>query len=141
VVELEYPALLHSEVGVIGLVPGLEGLKGYALLSEACTESRVADVVDACQSYVLIAIGSSPAAAPGNPSSSNNLAERLNRHGITRTARIAALDALLATVPSPVLANWSSAGPGEWPTGPRILGTDPRRHVALQVQSRADSRR
>ena len=38
------------------------------------------------------------------PIESDQLAERLNRHGITRAARTAALDALLATVPATVLA-------------------------------------
>jgi hypothetical protein len=46
VVELENPVLLHLEVGVVGLLPGLYGLKGDTLLAEKRPESLMADVVD-----------------------------------------------------------------------------------------------
>ena len=45
-----------------------------------------------------------PGGRAGQPIEPDQLAERLNRHGVTRAARTAALDALLATVPAPVLA-------------------------------------
>jgi hypothetical protein len=46
VVELENPVPLHLEVGVVGLLPGLYGLKGDTLLAEKRPESLMADVVD-----------------------------------------------------------------------------------------------
>ena len=46
VVELEDPVLLHLEVGVVGGLPGLDGLKGDTLLAEKRPESLMADVVD-----------------------------------------------------------------------------------------------
>jgi len=65
-----------------------------------------------------------PGRCAGRPIESEQLAERLNRHGITCAARIAALDALLTTVPAPVLAKlldrrpWRVAEPAgvPWPT-------------------------
>ena len=66
---------------------------------------------------------------------SEQLAERLNRHGITRAARIAALDALLTTVPAPVLAKMLDRRPWRVADRSKVLGTDWRRYVALRVQS------
>jgi len=76
-----------------------------------------------------------PGRCAGQPIESEQLAERLNRHGITRTARIAALDALLATVPAPVLAKLLNRRPWRVADRSKILGTDWRRYVALRVQS------
>jgi hypothetical protein len=54
VVELEDPVLLHLEVGVVGLLPGLDGLKGDTLLAEKRPESLVADVVDHPLSHQVV---------------------------------------------------------------------------------------
>ncbi|HEX3539317.1 MAG TPA: hypothetical protein VHT75_02630, partial [Acidimicrobiales bacterium] len=45
-----------------------------------------------------------PGRRAGQPIEPDQLAERLNRHGITRQARTAALNALLIDIPAPVLA-------------------------------------
>lgn len=76
-----------------------------------------------------------PGRCAGQPIESEQLAERLNRHGITRAARVAALDALLATVPAPVLAKMLDRGPWRVAQRSKVLGTDWRRYVALRVQS------
>jgi hypothetical protein len=79
-------------------------------------------------------------ARAGQPIESDQLAERLNRHGVTRAARTAALDALLATVPAPVLAKLLDRAPWRVADRTKILGTDWRNYVALRVQSRPDPR-
>ncbi|HZM54683.1 MAG TPA: hypothetical protein VFC03_06610 [Acidimicrobiales bacterium] len=76
-----------------------------------------------------------PGRRAGQPIESEQLAERLNRHGVTRAARVAALDALLATVPAPVLAKLLDRRPWRVADRSKILGTDWRRYVALRVQS------
>jgi len=76
-----------------------------------------------------------PGRCAGQPIESEQLAERLNRHGITRAARIAALDALLTTVPAPVLAKMLDRRPWRVADRSKVLGTDWRRYVALRVQS------
>jgi|NGEPerStandDraft_6_1074524.scaffolds.fasta_scaffold12139_2 integrase len=76
-----------------------------------------------------------PGRRAGQPIESEQLAERLNRHGVTRAARVAALDALLTTVPAPVLAKLLDRRPWRVADRSKILGTDWRRYVALRVQS------
>lgn len=76
-----------------------------------------------------------PGRCAGQPIESEQLADRLNRHGVTRAARVAALDALLTTVPAPVLAKLLDRRPWRVADRSRILGTDWRRYVALRVQS------
>jgi hypothetical protein len=69
------------------------------------------------------------------PAAVQQLAERLNRHGVTRAARVAALDALLTTVPAPVLAQLLDRRPWRVADRSKILGKDWRCYVALRVQS------
>jgi len=76
-----------------------------------------------------------PGRCAGQPIESEQLAERLNRHGITRAARVASLDALLTTVPAPVLAKLLDRRPWRVADRSKTLGTDWRRYVALRVQS------
>ena len=76
-----------------------------------------------------------PGRCAGQPVESEQLAECLNRHGVTRAARVAALDALLNTVPAPVLAKLLDRRPWRVADRSKILGTDWRRYVALRVQS------
>jgi hypothetical protein len=76
-----------------------------------------------------------PGRCAGQPIESEQLADRLNRHGITRAARVAALDALLTTVPAPVLAQLLDRRPWRVADRSKILGTDWRHYVALRVQS------
>jgi hypothetical protein len=76
-----------------------------------------------------------PGGRAGQPIEPDQLAERLNRHGVTRAARTAALDALLATVPAPVLAKLIDRRPWRVAQRTKLLGTDWRNYVALRVQS------
>ncbi len=76
-----------------------------------------------------------PGRRAGQPIEPDQLAERLNRQGITRAARTAALDALLATVPAPVLAKLIDRRPWRVAQRTKVLGTDWRNYVALRVQS------
>ena len=76
-----------------------------------------------------------PGRCAGQPIESEQLSDRLNRHGINRAARVAALDALLATVPAPVLARLLDRRPWRVANRSKNLGTDWRRYVALRVQS------
>jgi hypothetical protein len=76
-----------------------------------------------------------PGRRAGQPIEPDQLAERLNRHGVTRAARTAALDALLATVPAPVLAKLIDRRPWRVAQRTKMLGTDWRNYVALRVQS------
>jgi hypothetical protein len=76
-----------------------------------------------------------PGGRAGQPIEPDQLAERLNRHGVTRAARTAALDALLATVPAPVLAKLMDRRPWRVAQRTKLLGTDWRNYVALRVQS------
>jgi hypothetical protein len=76
-----------------------------------------------------------PGRCAGQPIESEQLAERLNRQGVTRAARVASLDALLTTVPAPVLAKMLDRRPWRVADRSKILGTDWRRYVALRVQS------
>jgi hypothetical protein len=76
-----------------------------------------------------------PGRCAGQPVEPDQLAERLNRHGVTRAARTAALDALLATVPAPVLAKLIDRRPWRVAQRTKLLGADWRKYVALRVQS------
>lgn len=76
-----------------------------------------------------------PGRCPGQPIESEQLAERLNRHGVTRAARVASLDALLTTVPAPVLAKMLDRRPWRVADRSKMLATDWRRYVGLRVQS------
>jgi len=76
-----------------------------------------------------------PGGRAGQPIEPDQLAERLNRHGVTRAARTAAFDALLATVPAPVLAKLIDRRPWRVAQRTKRLGTDWRKYVALRVQS------
>ena len=53
-VELEDPVLLGLEVGVVRGLPGLQRLKGHALLSEKRAQALVADVVDHPLSHEVV---------------------------------------------------------------------------------------
>ena len=76
-----------------------------------------------------------PGGRAGRPIEPDQLALRLNRHGITRAARAAALDALLVTVPAPVLAKLLDRKPWRVAERTKLLGTDWRSYAALRVQS------
>lgn len=76
-----------------------------------------------------------PGRRAGQPIEPDQLAERLNRHGVTRAARTAAHDALLVTVPAPVLAKVLDRKPWRVAERTKILATDWRNYVALRVQS------
>ena len=76
-----------------------------------------------------------PGRCAGRPIESEQLAERLNRHGITRASRVASLDALLTTVPAPVLAKMLDRRPWRVAERSKMLGTDWGRYVGLRVQS------
>jgi integrase len=76
-----------------------------------------------------------PGGRAGQPIEPDQLAERLNRHGVTRAARTAALDALLVKVPAPVLAKMIDRRPWRVAQRTKLLGTDWRKYVALRVQS------
>jgi integrase len=75
-----------------------------------------------------------PGGRAGQPIEPDQLALRLNRLGVTRAARTAALDALLATVPAPVLAKLLDRKPWRVAERSKLLGTDWRNYVALRVQ-------
>jgi hypothetical protein len=76
-----------------------------------------------------------PGRRAGQPIEPDQLALRLNRLGVTRAARTAALDALLATVPAPVLAKLLDRKPWRVAERTKLLGTDWRNYVAIRVQS------
>jgi integrase len=76
-----------------------------------------------------------PGRCAGQSIEPDQLALRLNRHGVTRASRTAALDALLATVPAPVLAKLLDRKPWRVAERTKLLGTDWRNYVAIRVQS------
>jgi hypothetical protein len=76
-----------------------------------------------------------PGGRAGQPIEPDQLALRLNRLGVTRAARTAALDALLATVPAPVLAKLLDRKPWRVAERSKLLATDWRNYVAIRVQS------
>jgi hypothetical protein len=75
-----------------------------------------------------------PGRRPGQPIEAEQLAERLNRHGITRRARTAALNALLTDVPAPVLAKLLDREPWRVTTRAATLGTDWARYASLRTK-------
>ena len=68
-----------------------------------------------------------PGRRAGQPIEPDQLALRLNRLGVTSATRTAALDALLATVPAPVLAKLLDRKPWRVAERTKLLGTDWRR--------------
>jgi hypothetical protein len=76
-----------------------------------------------------------PGGRAGRPIEPDQLALRLNRLGVTRAARTAALDALLVTVPAPVLAKLLDRKPWRVAERSKLLATDWRNYVAIRVQS------
>jgi hypothetical protein len=79
------------------------------------------------QSYVAF-----PGRIPGQAIEPHQLAERLNRLGITRATRTAALNALLRQVPSPVLAKVLNRRPWRVTARAKTLGTDWNNYAALR---------
>ncbi len=76
-----------------------------------------------------------PGRIPGQPIEPDQLVERLNRLGITRAARTAALNALLRQVPSPVLAKVLNRRPWRVTARAKTLGTDWNNYAALRVRT------
>lgn len=75
-----------------------------------------------------------PGRRAGQPIEGEQLAERLNRHGITRAARTAALNALLTDVPAPVLAKLLNRRPWRVAQRAKTLGTHWARYTALRAR-------
>jgi hypothetical protein len=75
-----------------------------------------------------------PGIRAGQPIEARQLAKRLNRLGITRAARTAALNALLTDVPSPVLAKLLDRAPSRVATRAKTLGTDWARYASLRTK-------
>ena len=75
-----------------------------------------------------------PGRRAGQPIEAEQLAERLNRYGITRRARTAALNALLTDVPAPVLAKLLDRKPWRITTRAATLGTDWARYASLRTK-------
>jgi hypothetical protein len=73
-----------------------------------------------------------PGRRGGQPIEAEQLAERLNRYGITRRARTAALNALLTDVPAPVLAKLLDRKPWRVTTRAATLATDWARYASLR---------
>jgi hypothetical protein len=76
-----------------------------------------------------------PGRIPGQAIEPDQLVERLNRHGITRAARTAALNALLRQVPSPVLAKVLNRRPWRVTARAKTLGTDWNSYAALRART------
>ena len=76
-----------------------------------------------------------PGRVPGQAIEPDQLVERLNRLGITRTARTAALNALLRQVPSPVLAKVLNRRPWRVTARAKTLGTDWNNYAALRART------
>jgi hypothetical protein len=76
-----------------------------------------------------------PGRIPGQPVEPDQLVERLNRLGITRAARTAALNALLRQVPSPVLAKTLNRRPWRVTARAKTLGTDWNNYAALRART------
>ncbi len=74
-----------------------------------------------------------PGRRAGQPIEAEQLADRLNRYGITRRARTAALNALLADVPAPVLAKLLDREPWRVTARAATLGTDWARYASLRT--------
>jgi hypothetical protein len=73
-----------------------------------------------------------PGRIPGRPIEPDQLVERLNRLGITRAARTAALNALLRQIPSPVVAKVLNRRPWRVTARAKTLGTDWSNYAALR---------
>ena len=76
-----------------------------------------------------------PGRVPGQAIEPDQLVERLNRLGITRAARTAALNALLRQVPSPVLAKVLNRRPWRVTARAKTLGTDWNNYAALRART------
>jgi hypothetical protein len=76
-----------------------------------------------------------PGRIPGQPIEPDRLVERLNRLGITRAARTAALNALLRQVPSPVLAKVLNRRSWRVTARAKTLGTDWNNYAAIRVRT------
>jgi len=76
-----------------------------------------------------------PSRRAGQAIEGEQLAEALNRLGINRAARTAALNALLADVPAPVLAKTLDRRPWRVALRAQTLGTDWARYAALKARS------
>jgi hypothetical protein len=74
-----------------------------------------------------------PSRRAGHHVEDEQLAERLNRLGITRAARTAALNALLADVPAPVLAKVLDRRPWRVAQRAQTLGTNWARYASLKT--------
>lgn len=74
-----------------------------------------------------------PGRVAGHPIEADHLAERLNAIGITRAARTAALNALLADIPAPVLAHALGRNPSPVTERAKTLGTDWARYASLKA--------
>jgi len=75
-----------------------------------------------------------PSRRVGHPMEGEQLAERLNRLGITRGARTAALNALLADVPAPVVAKILDRRAWRVAQRAKTLGTDWARYASLKAR-------
>lgn len=76
-----------------------------------------------------------PGRIPGQAIEPDQLVERLNRLGITRAARTAALNALLRQVPSPVLAKVLNRRPWRVTARAKTLDTDWNNYAALRART------
>lgn len=76
-----------------------------------------------------------PSRRAGQAIEGEQLAEALNRLGINRAARTAALNALLADVPAPVLAKTLDRRPWRVAQRAQTLGTDWARYASLKARS------
>ncbi len=76
-----------------------------------------------------------PSRRAGQAIEGEQLAEGLNRLGINRAARTAALNALLADVPAPVLAKTLDRRPWRVALRAQTLGTDWARYASLKARS------
>lgn len=76
-----------------------------------------------------------PGRRAGQPIDAENLVERLNRLGITRQARTAALNALLQQVPAPVPSKVLGRRPWRVAASAKTLGTDWSTYAALKTRS------
>jgi len=76
-----------------------------------------------------------PGARPGQPIEPDQLAERLNRLGITRAARTSALNALLREVPAPVVSKVLNRRPWRMAARAKALGTDWANYAGLKARA------
>jgi len=76
-----------------------------------------------------------PGRRAGQPIEPDQLAQRLNRHGITRATRTAALNALLSEVPAPVLSKLLNRKAWRIAARAKTLGTDWARYASLRTKA------